>query len=64
VTGFSSLTTGFVISAVLFLGTLPLMLFLNGVLNAYILASWTLTFRRLTAEDELNPTVLSKEDEA
>ncbi len=62
-TGFSNLTAGVVVSAVLFLGTLPLMLFLNGVLQAYVIASWTLTFRRLTADDELNPTLLSKEDE-
>jgi len=62
-TGFSNLTAGFVISAVLFLGTLPLMIFLNSVLHAYIIVSWTLTFRRLTAGDELNPTVISKEDE-
>jgi hypothetical protein len=62
-TGFSNLTAGFVISAITFLGTLPLMLFLNGVLQAYVIASWTLTFRRLTADDKLSPKVISKEDE-
>ncbi len=63
VTGFQNLTAGFVISAVLFLGTLPLMIILGGVLRAYVLASWTLTFRRLTGEDELQPILLIKESE-
>ena len=63
VTEFQNLTTGFVISAILFLGTLPLMVFLSGVLNAYVLASWTLTFRRLTGEEALAPAVLNEQGE-
>jgi len=63
ITGFQNLTVGFVISAVLFLGTLPLMIILGGVLNAYVLASWTLTFRRLAVEEVLAPAVLNVEDE-
>jgi hypothetical protein len=62
-TGLSNLTAGFVISAILFLVTLPLMIFLNSILQAYIITSWTLTYRRLAGEDKLSPTVISKEDE-
>jgi len=38
---------------------LPLLIFLAGVLRAFILASWTLTFRQLTLEGELSPTILN-----
>jgi len=61
VTGVRNLAPGTVISAILFLSSLPLMIILNGILRAYVLSSWTLTFRRLTAGDELEPIVLSEE---
>jgi len=60
VSGFGSLTIGLVISGVLFLAFLPLTIFLGGVLNAFVLVSWTLTYRRLATEDELSPEVIKK----
>jgi hypothetical protein len=50
---------GLVLSILLSLVFIPLLVFLAGVLRAYILASWTLTFRLLTLEGGLTPTVLS-----
>ncbi len=60
VSGFESLTIGLVISGVLFLALLPLTIFLGGVLNAFVLVSWTLTYRRLVAEEALEPEVIKK----
>jgi hypothetical protein len=61
VTGFQQFTVGLIISGILFLIFLPILILLSGVLRAYVLASWTLTYRRLTGESALNPTVLSGE---
>lgn len=62
-TGFESLTVGLVISGVLFLAFLPLVIFLGGVLNAFVLVSWTLTYRRLVAEVGLKPAVIKENKE-
>lgn len=59
--GFRTLTAGLILSGILFLVFIPLVIFLSGVLQAYVLASWTLTYRRLTGGNQLNPTVLSGE---
>ncbi len=58
-TGARSITAGLIISLLLTILVLPLIIFLSGVLQAFILAAWTLTFRRLTLENELEPTVLN-----
>lgn len=58
-TGARSVTIGLVFSVLLSLLFVPLVIFLSGVLQAFILAAWTLTFRRLTLENELEPTVLN-----
>ncbi len=63
VTGFRTITVGLIISGVLFLVFLPFAIFLKGVLRAYILTSWALTYRRLEAESALHPEVLSLEDD-
>ena len=52
-----------VVSLILFMIFIPLLVFLSGVLRAYVLTSWTLAFRRLTGQKELEPTVLNPENE-
>ncbi len=59
--GFRNAATGLVVSGILFLALVPLIVFLSGVLKAYVLSSWTLTYRRLIQQEELEPTVLSEE---
>jgi len=59
VTGFQSFTVGLVLTLIFLLAFMPLVIFLGGVLKAYVLASWTLTFRRLAANTEIHPEVLS-----
>jgi len=64
-TGARSVTMGLVMSVLLSLVLVPVLIFLGGVLRAYILAAWTLTFRRLTLDQALEPTVLNEQiDEA
>lgn len=62
-TGFRMVSVGLIISILLFIVVLPIVVFLGGVLKAYVLASWTLTYRYLTGENEMEPVVLNKEDE-
>jgi len=50
-----------VMAVVLFFIFIPLLVFLSGVLRAYVLASWTLTFRRLTGESAREPIVLNQD---
>ncbi len=68
VTGFESLTVGLIITLVLFLIVLPIVILLGGILKAYVLASWTLTYRRLTGDYGQTPTIITgegpEEDEA
>lgn len=59
-TGARSIGVGLIISLLLTILVMPLIIFLSGVLQAFILAAWTLTFRRLTFENELEPTVLNE----
>lgn len=63
-TGFRTATVGLIISGVLFLALIPLVIFLSGVLKAYVLSSWTLTYRRLAQQNALEPTVLTEESDA
>lgn len=60
VSGLEGLTVGLVISGVLFLAFLPIVIFLGGVLRAYVLVSWTLTYRRLVEKEGLKPKVIKK----
>jgi hypothetical protein len=53
---------GLVISILLFIVVLPIVVFLGGVLKAYILASWTLTYRYLIGDENLEPLVLNSEE--
>jgi hypothetical protein len=59
ISGGQSITVGLILSVVMSMLFLPLLIFLAGVLRAFILASWTLTFRQLTLEGELSPTILN-----
>jgi hypothetical protein len=51
--------TGMIITLVMFLIALPLTIFLSGVLRAYVLTTWTLTYRRMAEKSELEPEVIS-----
>lgn len=61
ISGGQMITVGLVLSILLSMVFIPLLIFLAGVVRAYILASWTLTFRHLTLEGGLTPTVLNNE---
>ncbi|MDY6847316.1 MAG: hypothetical protein SVP52_09310, partial [Chloroflexota bacterium] len=60
-TGFQSASIGLILSILLFLALLPFLLFLAGVVKAYVLASWTLTYRTLVGEEDLKPVLLNQE---
>ena len=59
-TGFRMFSVGLIVSTLLFIVVLPIIIFLGGVLKAYILTSWTLTYRHLIGENQLNPVVLNE----
>jgi hypothetical protein len=59
ISGGRMISVGLVLSILLSMAFIPLLIFLAGVLRAYILTSWTLTFRYLTLEGGLTPTVLN-----
>lgn len=61
VTGFKAVGIGLVVSMVLFMLLIPVIVFVVGVVKAYVLTSWTLTYRHLLDEEELEPVVLNKE---
>jgi len=63
VTGGEVTVAGFVISLILFLLLIPIFVVLTGIFQAYILASWTLSFRRLAQKEELSPQVISLSSE-
>ncbi|NLN70912.1 MAG: hypothetical protein GX142_09060 [Chloroflexi bacterium] len=58
--GSGTLIVGLIFSVLLFIVFFPVMLLLSGVLRAYIMAAWTLTYRRLAANESLKPTLLDK----
>ena len=60
--GGGAVGVGVIVSIILFLLIIPIMIFLGGVLKAYVLASWTLTYRRLTENADLTPTVLNPQE--
>jgi len=63
ITGARSIGVGLIFSILLTILVMPLIIFLSGVLQAFILAAWTLTFRRLTLESDFEPTVLTDLDD-
>ena len=58
-TSFQTITTGLVITGIMLLIFIPLMVFLGGVLRAYVWGAWTLTYRRLVNGESAEPEVLS-----
>lgn len=63
ITGGEITVVGVIISSVLFLGFIAIMIVLSGIIQAYVLASWTLTYRRLAHEEDLVPQILSQSGE-
>jgi hypothetical protein len=57
--GFQTFSVGLIVSIILLIVMVPVMIFLGGVLKAYVLASWTLTYRRIAEETDLEPTVVN-----
>ena len=64
ISGFRTFAVGLVITILLSLVFVPLVIFLGGVLQAFVLACWTLTFRRLTGDAMQQPEVLFGEPES
>lgn len=62
-TEFQAVGMGLIISILLSMIIIPFVVLLGGVVKTYVLASWTLAFRHLTSVNELNPTILSTEEE-
>ena len=60
--GIEAISTTLTLTAVLFAIALPLVIFLGGVLRAYVLSAWTLTYRRIAAESAM-PEVISSAKE-
>lgn len=60
-TGGQDISIGLIFSIVLLLALLPFLIFLTGIVKAYVLASWTLTYRALVGENALKPIVLNQE---
>jgi hypothetical protein len=60
--GIETISTTLTLTAVLFAIALPLVIFLGGVLRAYVLSAWTLTYRRIAAESAM-PEVISSAKE-
>lgn len=50
---------GILVSAICFIGYLPVLILLNGVLQTYIYSAWTLTYLRLTGHQ---PAVMPSDD--
>lgn len=53
----------FWVSALCFVGYLPVLILLNGILQGYIESAWTLTYMRLTAVDDLSEPALDESKE-
>jgi hypothetical protein len=62
-TGFQSASIGLLISIIMVIALLPFLIFLAGIVKAYVLASWTLTYRALVGENTLKPVVLNQQAE-
>lgn len=61
-TGIDTISSSLTLTAILLAIALPLVIFLGGVLRAYVLSAWTLTYRRVAAESAL-PEVISSSKE-
>lgn len=62
VTGFQNVVPSLVITGILLLIFIPLMIFLSGVLRAYVWSAWTLTYRRLTGSEQVEQEVLPSKE--
>jgi len=58
-TGSGTLMAGLIFSILLSLVLVPVLILLSGVFQTYVLAAWTLTYRRLSLNEDLKPTLLS-----
>lgn len=54
--------TGLIISLVLFLIFIPVLVLFSGVLRAYVLTAWTLTYRRIVHAEDLALEVLTADE--
>ncbi|QRN83026.1 hypothetical protein JR338_11515 [Chloroflexota bacterium] len=57
--GIEAVRGGVTLTLIFFAIALPIVIFLGGVLKAYVLSAWTLTYREITAETPLDPEVIS-----
>ena len=62
VNGVEPVRTTITLTIILFAIAMPVVIFLSGVLRAYILSAWTLTYRRIAAGSEL-PEILKPSKE-
>jgi hypothetical protein len=62
VNGIEPVRATLTLTAILFAIALPVVIFLGGVLRAYILSAWTLTYRRIAAGSAL-PEILKPSKE-
>lgn len=61
-TGMQAISKTMTLAAILFAIALPVVIFLSGVLRAYVLSAWTLTYRRIAVGSEL-PEILKPSKE-
>jgi len=61
--GYEAIRENMTLTAILFAIALPIVIFLGGVLQSYILSAWTLTYRQIAAETEIEPEMLSLPEE-
>ena len=60
-TGFTQMPTiGLILSGILVLVMVPVLIFLSGVLQAYVLTTWTLTYHRLAEATPSEPEIISE----
>jgi hypothetical protein len=64
ISGFRTFAIGLVMTLLLSLVFVPIVIFLGGILQAFVLACWTLTFRRLTGDGMGQPEVLFGEPDS
>ncbi|MBG0787988.1 MAG: hypothetical protein H0S79_23120 [Anaerolineaceae bacterium] len=61
--GIEAMGTGLGVTAILLAIAIPVVIFLGGVLKAYVLSAWTLTYREIAAATPLDPEVISLPEE-
>ena len=58
ISGITNISAGLIITGILLIIMIPLMVFLGGVVKAYVWGAWTLTYRRLIKGESAEPEVL------